>query len=120
MTKLTRAEEDVMQILWNLERAFVKDILAAMPEPRPPYNTISSVVRVLEKKGFVKHEAFGRTHRYEPAITKAAYRTFAFRRFFSDYFDNSHRSVLQFFAREEGLDVEEMERMLRDIEQKPS
>jgi predicted transcriptional regulator len=112
MQRLTQTEEDVMQWIWALDRVFVKDILAAMPEPKPPYNTISSVVRVLEKKGFVGHEAFGKTHRYYPIIAKSAYRRQAFRRLFRDYFDGSHQALLQFFAREEGLDQEEVERLL--------
>ncbi|MBI1192603.1 MAG: BlaI/MecI/CopY family transcriptional regulator [Bacteroidetes bacterium] len=112
MQRLTQTEEDVMQWIWTLDRVFVKDILAAMPEPKPPYNTISSVVRVLEKKGFVGHEAFGKTHRYYPIIAKSAYRRQAFRRLFRDYFDGSHQALLQFFAREEGLDPEEVERLM--------
>jgi len=104
-----------MQWIWSLDRVFVKDILAAMPEPKPPYNTISSVVRVLEKKGFVGHEAFGKTHRYYAIIVKSAYRRQAFRRLFRDYFDGSQQALLQFFAREEGLDPDEMERLLADL-----
>jgi predicted transcriptional regulator len=115
MQKLTKAEEEVMQILWRLNQAFVKEIIAEMDEPRPPYNTISSVVRVLEKKGFVAHESFGKTHRYYPTIKKASYRRFAFRSFFKDYFDNSHSNVLQYFAKEEGLQVDELEQMLEEI-----
>ncbi len=104
-----------MQWLWTLQKAFIKDIIAAMPEPRPPYNTVSSVVRILEKKGFVSHEAFGKTHRYRPIISKAAYRRQAFRRLFQDYFDGSRQSLLHFFAREEGLSPEDVEEMMAQL-----
>ncbi|MFT7588767.1 MAG: BlaI family penicillinase repressor [Limisphaerales bacterium] len=115
MNKLTKSEEDVMQILWDLKQAFVKELITAMPEPRPPYNTISSVVRVLEKKGFVSYEAFGKTHRYHPIIAKSEYRRFAFKQLFKNYFDSSHQTLLQHFAKEEGLDKSDLESMLNDL-----
>jgi BlaI family penicillinase repressor len=115
MQRLTQAEEEIMQYLWSLEKAFVRDLLAAMPEPRPPYNTVSSVVRVLEKKGFVGHEAFGKNHRYYPLISKAAYRRQAFHWLFRDYFDGSRSSLLHFFAREQGLDAEQVRALLREL-----
>ena len=115
MQRLTQAEEEVMQWIWALERAFVKDIIAAMPEPKPPYNTISSVVRVLEKKGFVSHDAFGKTHRYRPVVSKTAYRRNAFRQLFRDYFDGSHKTLLQYFAREEGLRPAELYKLLSEL-----
>ena len=74
MTKeLTKAEEQVMQILWQLEKAFVKEIIEQMPDPKPAYNTVSTIVRILEKKGFVSYEAFGKTHRYYPLMSKREY-----------------------------------------------
>lgn len=117
MTRLTSAEESVMQIIWKLEKAFVKEIIAEMEEPRPPYNTISSVVRVLEKKGFVDYEAFGKTHQYFPIITKNAYRRKIFKNFMTDYFDNSHKKLVQFFASEEDLDVNELKSMLSELKE---
>jgi len=74
MKELTRAEEEVMQILWKEKKAFVKEILDRFPEPRPAYNTVSTIVRILEKKGFVSHDEFGKSHRYFPLIMKEDYR----------------------------------------------
>lgn len=120
MQRLTQAEEEIMQWIWQLRKGFVRDLLDAMPEPKPPYNTVSSVVRVLEKKGFVGHESFGKNHRYYPLISKSAYRRQAFRRLFRDYFDGSRSDLLQFFASEEGLDVAEMERLIAQLPPEPS
>lgn len=104
MEELTRTEERVMQILWKLKKAFVKDIIDALPgDPKPPYNTISSVVRLLEKKGYINYKAYGKTYEYFPAISKAAYRKASFKKMFTGYFDNSVESLLSFMVKEEKL-----------------
>ena len=104
MEELTKTEERVMQVLWNLKKAFVKDIIEAMPEdPKPPYNTISSVVRLLEKKGYVAYKAYGKTYEYFPAISKAEYRKASFKKMFTGYFDNSVESLLSFMVKEQKL-----------------
>lgn len=121
MESLTNAEERVMQILWQLKKAFVKDIIARMPDPKPPYNTISSVVRILEKKGFVDHKAYGKTHEYFPAISKVAYKRFAFKNLMKSYFDNSYESVVSFIANEKGLsnkELHELEQMIDESDTK--
>jgi len=115
MQQLTKAEEDIMQRIWDTGQVFVRDLIAGMPEPKPNYNTVSSVVRILEKKGFVGHEAFGKTHRYHAVITKAAYRRNTFRRMLQDYFDGSHKNLLAYFAKEEGLDPAEIQLMLEQL-----
>jgi BlaI family penicillinase repressor len=112
MEILTKTEERVMQVLWDLKRGFVKDVIDQMGEPQPPYNTISSLIRILEKKGFVDHKAYGKTHEYFPAISKIAYRSFTFRNFVSNYFEGSAENVLSFMVKEKNLGQEEIQNML--------
>ncbi|MGV8136835.1 MAG: BlaI/MecI/CopY family transcriptional regulator [Mangrovibacterium sp.] len=113
--ELTRAEEQVMQILWKLERAFVKDIVERMSEPRPAYNTISTVIRILEKKGFVDHEAFGKTYRYFPVVGKKEYTKAFFRNFLTNYFGNSFQQMVSFFAKEDNMSLSELEELMKEV-----
>jgi BlaI family penicillinase repressor len=116
MEELTKTEERVMQVLWHLKKAFVKDIIEAMPDdPKPPYNTISSVVRLLEKKGYVDYKAYGKTYEYFPAISKAEYRKASFKKMFTGYFDNSVESLLSFMVKEQKLgeaDIRKIQEMI--------
>lgn len=115
MEELTKAEERIMQIFWKLKKAFVKDVIEELPDdPKPPYNTISSVVRVLEKKGYLGHTAYGKTHQYHPVVSKAAYRKMYMKKLLSGYFDNSPASLLSFMVKEENLSEEEIQK-LKDI-----
>ncbi|MDF9796029.1 BlaI family penicillinase repressor [Catalinimonas alkaloidigena] len=115
MEELTKAEERIMQIFWKLKKAFVKDVIEELPDdPKPPYNTISSVVRILEKKGYLGFTAYGKTHQYHPVISKAAYRKMYIKKLLSGYFDNSPASLLSFMVREENLSEEELQK-LKDI-----
>src|SRR5690606_19038732 len=114
--ELTKAEEEIMQQLWDLEKAFVKDILERFPEPRPAYNTVSTVIRILENKGFVGHESFGKSHQYFPIIGKEEYKKFAASKLMSSYFDNSARNMLSFFLEKEKLDIKEVNDILNIIE----
>jgi predicted transcriptional regulator len=116
MRELTRAEEQVMQILWNIGKGFVKDILARFDEPKPAYNTVSTIVRILQEKGFVSHKAYGRTHEYYPLITKDEYSGSHLKVFVNDYFSNSFGNMVSFFAREKGLTVKEMEEIMQLME----
>ncbi|MEM7656181.1 MAG: BlaI/MecI/CopY family transcriptional regulator [Bacteroidota bacterium] len=116
MKRLTKKEEEVMQILWDLGKGFVKDILPQMPEPAPHYNTVSSLVRLLEEKGFVGHKAYGKTHEYHPLISKEAYRTSFMGHVVKDYFADSYKSVISMFAREEQISVEELKEIIDMIE----
>jgi BlaI family penicillinase repressor len=112
MEELTRTEERVMQILWKLKKAFVKDIIEAMPDdPKPPYNTISSVVRLLEKKEYVGYKAYGKTYEYFPLISKADYRKASFKKMFTNYFDNSVESLLSFMVKEEKVSEEDINKI---------
>jgi predicted transcriptional regulator len=111
--QLTRAEEEVMQILWKIEKGVVHDLLVKFPEPKPAYNTVSTIVRILEQKGFVGHKAYGRTHEYFPVISKSNYTKSYFRNFVTNYFGNSYKSLASFFATEGKLSMKELE----DIQQ---
>ena len=100
MTELTKAEEQVMHYLWELEKAFVKDVLEKMPEPKPAYNTVSTIIRILEEKGFVAHQAFGKTHQYYPLVAKKDYSSFSAGNLVSNYFNGSVKELVSFFIKE--------------------
>ena len=117
MNKLTRAEEQIMQVLWKLERAFIKDILTHLPDPKPAYNTVSTIVRILEKKEFVGYKAYGNTHEYFPLIDKAEYTKKFLNYFVKDYFSNSYKQLVSFFAGKENLSIEEMEEIRKLIDE---
>lgn len=113
--ELTRAEDQVMQILWKLERAFVKDIIEQISEPKPAYNTVSTIIRILETKGFVDHKAYGKTHEYFPLISKGAYTKFYLNNMLSGYFNGSFHNLVSFFAQENKLNANEIEKLLKEI-----
>ncbi|MDN3585476.1 BlaI/MecI/CopY family transcriptional regulator [Pedobacter aquatilis] len=118
MEELTKTEERIMQVLWKLQKGFVKDIIDELDdEPKPPYNTISSIVRLLEKKGYVNYKAYGKTYEYFPAISKDEYAKTSFSKIFSGYFDNSPASLLSFMVKEERLsekDIEEIKKIINE------
>ncbi len=116
MKELTKAEEQIMQILWQLEKAFVNDILDQFPEPKPAYNTVSTIVRILERKGFVGHIAFGKTHQYYPMIKKQDYTRHLFKGMLSSYFSNSMQQMVSFFTREKNMSLEELEEIKQIID----
>ncbi|MBN1927416.1 MAG: BlaI/MecI/CopY family transcriptional regulator [Prolixibacteraceae bacterium] len=115
MKELTKAEEQIMQILWKLEEAFVNDIIDQMPEPKPAYNTVSTIVRILERKGFVDHKAYGKTHQYFPLVSKTAYTRSFMKGFMRNYFGNSFREMVSFFAKEDNMSVREIEKLMEDV-----
>ncbi|AKQ47426.1 hypothetical protein TH63_01870 [Rufibacter radiotolerans] len=117
MKELTKAEEQVMQILWQLGQGFVKDILDQLPEPKPAYNTVSTIVRILEKKGFVGYKAYGKTHEYYPLIARDDYRHFYLKNFMAGYFGGSLKRLVSFFAKEENMDLKELEEMLKHVKE---
>jgi len=114
--ELTRAEEQVMQELWRLKKAFVRDIIEQMDDPRPAYNTVSTIIRILETKGFVGHESFGKSHRYFPKISKDDYKDFATGKLLSGYFENSAQNMLSFFLQERKLSLKEADELFKIIE----
>ncbi len=115
--ELTKAEEQVMKILWNIRKGFVKDILEEMPEPKPAYNTVSTIVRILEKKGFVNYKAYGKTHEHFPVVERDEYRSFSLRSLMSNYFGGKIEKMVSFFARENKMDANELERLIYFIQQ---
>lgn len=115
MQKLAKREEQIMQILWKLEKAFVKDIIAEFPDPKPHYNTVSTIVRILKDKGFIGHENLGSTHRYFPAISKETYQQQAVGDVLESYFDGSYQQMVAYFAKEEKISPEELENILQMI-----
>ncbi|MCV9387049.1 BlaI/MecI/CopY family transcriptional regulator [Reichenbachiella ulvae] len=119
MEQLTKAEEKIMRILWKIKKGFVKDIISEMEDPKPPYNTVSSVVRLLKDKGFVDAKAYGRTHEYFPLVSKNKYRKFSFMQLFQNYFDNSHEELLSFMVENKELkekDVQEIKELLKKMD----
>lgn len=116
MRELTRAEEQVMQVLWKIKKGFVKDILEHFDEPKPAYNTVSTIVRILQDKGFVSHKAYGRTHEYFTLISKSEYSKMHLTTFVKDYFSNSFDKMVSFFAKEKGLTVKEMGEIMKIME----
>jgi BlaI family transcriptional regulator, penicillinase repressor len=115
LKELTRAEDQVMQILWEIEKGFVKDIIECMPEPKPAYNTVSTIVRILETKGFVAHQAFGKTHQYFPVVTKEKYTRFYLNNLLKGYFNGSFQNLVSFFAKDSKMDIREMEKILEEV-----
>lgn len=120
MKELTRAEEQIMQILWRIGKGHVNDILEYFPEPRPAYNTVSTIVRILEKKEVVSYEIIGKSHRYYPLISKREYTRFSMKQLLKGYFSNSHKQMVSFFTHEDNLSVKEMEEIKQLLEQQIS
>lgn len=116
MKELTKAEEQVMQVLWKLDGAFVNEVIEQLPEPKPAYNTVSTIIRILEKKGFVGFEAFGRAHRYHPIVAKDDYRQFSMGRMINNYFQGSFSEMVSFFVKENNLTVNEIDDIKKMIE----
>ena len=120
MERLTQPEEEAMQVLWQLDGGFIKDVLEQLPEPRPPYTTLASTVRNLERKGYLHSEKLGNTYRFTPAITAADYGKQSMRTFVGSYFRNSYKDLVSFFAQEQNISAEELKDIISMIEnQKP-
>ncbi len=116
MKHLTNREEEIMDIFWQKESVFVKDIIDELPEPKPHYNTISTIVRGLEEKGFVGHEQFGNTYRYFAIISRDEFSKNTIKNLVSKYFDKSYSSVVSMFVEEEKISVEEIKALIRQVE----
>lgn len=118
MQKLTNKEEEIMQILWRLKKAFVKDVLAEITEEQPHYNTLSTIIRNLEEKGFVSHNAYGNTHQYFPLVKMEDYRKRFINTAIDNYFNSSYKNMVSFFAKEEKISAMELREILNMIEKK--
>jgi predicted transcriptional regulator len=115
MKELTKAEDQVMQLLWKLEKAFVKDIIEQMPIPKPAYNTVSTIIRILEKKGFVGHNAYGKTYEYFALISKKEYTRSYMKNFMRNYFSGSFQEMVSFFAKEDNMSLTELDDLMKDV-----
>tara|TARA_R110002072_G_scaffold238038_2_gene395427 strand:- start:12875 stop:13231 length:357 start_codon:yes stop_codon:yes gene_type:complete len=116
MIELTKAEEQVMQVLWDLKDAFVKDIVEKFPEPRPAYNTVSTIIRILEKKKVVGYKSYGRTHQYFPMISKETYTKQRADNLLNKYFSGSMEQMLSFFVKEKNISTKELEKIMEKID----
>ena len=116
MKELTKAEEQIMQVMWEIKQGFVKDVIAELPEPKPAYNTVSTIIRILEGKGFIDHEAFGTTHRYFPIVNIEDYKNFASEKLLNSYFGNSVEKMFSFFIKREKVDLKEADQILKLLE----
>ncbi len=112
---LTKAEEEIMQVLWKLEKAFIKDIVDELPDPKPHYNTVSTIIKILEDKGFAGHESFGKSNRYFPEVKKDDYTKKTMTQFLKGYFEGSYANMLSFFAKEKDISIEELESILNEM-----
>jgi len=117
MTILTKAEEQVMQILWDQKEGFVKDLLLKFPEPKPAYNTVSTIIRILEKKGFVDHRSFGKSHQYYPLISREQYRNERFSSLMKNYFNNSMKQALSNFGESGNMNMKEADEIIKMMEE---
>ncbi|MCT4587667.1 MAG: BlaI/MecI/CopY family transcriptional regulator [Carboxylicivirga sp.] len=114
---LTKAEEKIMKLLWELEKGFIKDIIELMPEPKPPYNSVSTIVRVLVKKEIVGFTKYGSTYEYYPLITKEEYRKSQMGSLVKGYFNNSFSQVVNFFSENKNLKIEEVNEAIKMLEE---
>ena len=117
MKELTKAEDQIMQILWRLEKGFVKDIIDHFPQPKPAYNTVSTIVRILEKKGFIGYKAYGKTHEYFALIPKEKYTRFYLNNMMKGYFDGSVQNLVSFFAKENKMDVPDIDLLMKQLQE---
>ena len=117
MVTLTKAEERIMKILWKIKKGFINDILEHFPDPKPPYNSVSTIVRVLVKKEIVSYKQYGNTYEYFPLITKEEYRKNQMGRLIKDYYNNSLKQVVNFFSENKNIDIEEVNEVMKMLEE---
>ena len=126
LRELTKAEEEIMRVLWQLQKGFVKDVLAELPESdrgdgqttKPAYNTVSTIIRILEKKGLVGYTAYGKTHEYYPLITEEEYRRFQTEQLMTNYFDGSLKKLVSFFMSEKNISLTEADDIIKLLNRK--
>lgn len=118
MQKLTKAEEEIMQLIWDLDRGTVSDLLERMEEPRPPHSTVSSVVRILEKKGYVNHKAYGKTHEYFPIVAKEDYGRRSLTDVLRNYFDGSVSRLVSHLVEDKKLSADEVQEIMKKLDEK--
>ncbi len=118
MKELTKAEEEIMQVLWKLEAAFVKEVIYLLPEPKPAYNTVSTIIRILEQKKMVSHKVFGKSYQYFPLIGKDQYSKYKIDKLMKGYFSGSFSNMVSFFVEKNGINTKELDDILKLIESK--
>jgi len=118
MKKLAKREEQIMHVLWEIGPSFVKEIIEQWPEPKPHYNSVSTMVRILETKGFIGHEAFGKSHRYFPIVTKDQYKKKSVDDLLGNFFNNSPTEMLTYFAKKEKINEDELQAIIKMIKNK--
>ncbi len=118
MKQLTKAEEEIMHVLWQLKKANVKSIIDELPEPKPAYNTVSTIVRILESKGFVDYEKEGKGHLYYPLVQKQEYSNQSLHMLVDNYFQGSFKSMVSFFVKKNDINLKELETVLKEINKK--
>lgn len=118
MKTLTKAEEEIMQQLWDLKKATVKEIIAQLPEPKPAYNTVSTIIRILETKNFVYHESAGKGYLYFPTVSKSVYTQNAMNYWVDNYFQGSFKSMVSFFMKKNEVSLQELEEILEEMNAK--
>jgi predicted transcriptional regulator len=112
MKELTKAEEQIMLVVWEKEKCFVKEIISELPNPKPAYNTVSTIVRILEKKEFVAYHAFGKTHQYYPIVKKDEYMKLKTNNLVTNFFGGSVEAMMSFFVKEKNIDINEIDDLL--------
>ena len=117
MEELTAKEEEVMQVIWNLERALVRDIMGQLPNSKQPYTTVASIVRILEKKGFVDHRSFGKSHQYYHLISREQYRNERLSSLMKNYFNNSMKQALSYFGKSDNMNLKEADDIIQMMEE---
>ena len=115
MIKLAKREEQIMQVYWELGKAFIKEVIPHLPEPKPHYNSVATMVKILEEKGFLDHDSVGNVYRYFPTVSREDYQKHAMKDIVSQYFDNSYPRMLAFFAKEQNLTEDELQEILHMI-----
>lgn len=118
MNKLTKAEEQVMQYLWQIEKGFLKDVLELFPDPKPHTNTISTILKILIEKGFVDHKTFGRQHEYFPIVSKESYSGRSIKSLVKNYFEGSYKNAVSFLVEKNEISVEDLEVLLKELKNK--
>ncbi len=116
--QLTKAEEQLMQVLWRLEEASVKEIIEQLPSPKPAYNTVSTIIRILETKEFVTHKPKGRGYIYLPIIEESDYKNQSLNKLVNGYFEGSFKSMVSFFMKKNDIDIKDLESILKNINDK--
>lgn len=116
--QLTKAEEQVMQVIWKLEKSFLREIVEQMPEPKPHNNTVSTMLKILVEKEFVGIKNFGRMHQYYPLVAKDAYSKSTLKTIVKSYFGGDYSNAVSFMVKENGLSIEDLELLLKQLKKK--